>query len=399
MIGSVMIPILASTILAVIVLLSLHTIRTYRGRRVPRPFRRFPCIEELTAHGATISWITRKPSSGALELLRSGQNPQTIATKGIHTRHSVRVEKLKPDTVYPYAVAVDGELFRYDFSLKTCPLGNESSVGFFVLSDTGSARSPQYRVANRIQRLVTRGKVQFGLHAGDVSYSATATPDEDKEYFKPYRKILCKVPIWLAIGNHDAHHGKLRRHLEFHRMPANKRWYSFDYGPLHVIVLDSTVFRSKHQNEWLEQDLIENRERPWKIVLVHHPPYSWPYLYRGLPARGSHFPLRKKWCPLFEKHGVDVVFSGHSHTYQRSRCVKDFNPAGHGVHYIVCGGGGAPVHSVSDSLAEPGLMEKAVGNRYHFLFGAVERNEFVLRGTDARGRDFDRFSIQRNTGS
>jgi hypothetical protein len=85
----------------------------------------------------------------------------------------------------------------------------------------------------------------------------------------------------------------------------------------------------------LEADLIDaSQNADWIFVFVHRPPYS-------SGNHGSDLSVRNAWCGLFETYGVDIVFNGHDHDYERGLV--------NGVYYIVTGGGGAPLREVGTS--------------------------------------------------
>jgi 3',5'-cyclic AMP phosphodiesterase CpdA len=118
-------------------------------------------------------------------------------------------------------------------------------------------------------------------------------------------------------------------------LPGNERWYSFDYGNAHFVGLEVDGYAStapgSAQMLWLANDLAQTRQR-WKVVFFHAPFYS-----SGAHGGDPQVPqLRAALEPLFIQHGVDLVFNGHDHDYERS--------VAHGVVYIVAGGGGAPLY-------------------------------------------------------
>ncbi len=366
----------------------------YALPRIPKPFLRFPYLEELAPTGVTISWITRKATTGALRISSVGADDLYFESRRLGRHHSFRIDGLHPDTVHSYQVIINAKSTVDNLHFKTIPL-QETECHFFALADSGSGKRPQYRIAARIEEWLNHDPFEFGLHLGDISYSRTSTPDEDREYFRPYHRILCRVPIWLALGNHDVDYGKTVNHLAFHRMPGNKRWYSLDYGRIHVTVLDSTRWNSTSQREWLERDLRNHQDVQWKIVVLHHPPYCRPYIREGVLQPGSHIEIRNLWCPLFEQYGVDLVLSGHSHTYQRTRRIRDYCPGGKGIVYVIAGGGGERIDTVAEEIDTPGLMEAWLGGRYHFVRLKITNEQLAIMAVDDRGRVFDEFSLDR----
>ncbi|MCA1719103.1 MAG: metallophosphoesterase [Actinobacteria bacterium] len=128
-------------------------------------------------------------------------------------------------------------------------------------------------------------------------------------------------------------------------MPRNNpedtgRYYSFDWANAHFVALDSELYYddeggdSERQKAWLERDLGETRQ-PWKFVFFHRPPYS-------SSEHGSDLVVREDLEPTLARHGVDVVFSGHDHDYERTVQIK-------GVTYVVTGGGGKDLYEAGES--------------------------------------------------
>src|SRR5206468_2418741 len=128
-----------------------------------------------------------------------------------------------------------------------------------------------------------------------------------------------------------------------------ERFYSFDHGDAHFTVLDSNSCCDATQRSWLETDLATT-PRKWKFVFFHHTPYSCA---SGFFSNGSNIAVRTSWGPLFEQYGVDIVFDGHDHLYERSSYVDDFHVDGSGgsdglgTYYVMTGGGGKSLDSAA----------------------------------------------------
>ena len=153
---------------------------------------------------------------------------------------------------------------------------------------------------------------------------------------------------------------------------------------MHLIVLDSNRVDAE-QTAWLEQDLAGTTQ-PWKFAFLHHPPYSCG------TEHGSHLKSRKAWSPLFERYGVDVVFCGHEHNYERSRRMDDFqldgSPGadGKGTHYVVTGGGGNGTYPVT------GCETSATASRtYQVMLVTVEGDRASFRSVGPKGEQVDEF--------
>jgi hypothetical protein len=140
-----------------------------------------------------------------------------------------------------------------------------------------------------------------------------------------------------------------------------KRFYTINPKPdLRVFALD-TNYMSPEQMEWLEKELAGSTSR-WKVAFFHHPPYS------SGGHHGSDVVLRKALEPVFTKHGVDVVFAGHEHFYERLKPQQ-------GIHYFVTGGGGklrkgdivkGPIHAKGFDQGFHFMLIEIVDDVMHF---------------------------------
>ncbi len=363
--------------------------------------RRFPHIVNITETTARISWIARAPSNNILEVVSENSQLTSFPSDSPGPHHSVHLAGLESDTQYEYWISANGTHIEGPFYFRTRPRRKPSEIVFFVVGDTGSTKPSQYRIASEIDKRLREQCLQFGLHTGDVCHRKPVRHNEEREYFHPYRDVLAEIPVWLAVGNHDIRDKQERRpHPKHYFMPGNGRWYSIDYGPLHVVFLDSNDYRSEQQLKWLTADLIQNAGKPWKFAVLHHPPYALPYTDRkkGRNANDSHLGIRECWCPLFERFGVQMVFSGHNHSYQRSRPIADYEPEAGKVQYIVTGGGGARLHPIGRSGDEPEIIE-CHAERHHFLQVTLTDTQCNIEAVDDRGTVFDRFTVSRKSSS
>jgi len=165
-----------------------------------------------------------------------------------------------------------------------------------------------------------------------------------------FTRIISILPegcrFYPAIGNHEA---GSKRYFELFDLPGNGHWYTVQKGEITFFMLDSNepLLPGSEQYEWLERSL-KNCATRFKIAILHHPPFS------SGPHVEDEKNLRNSIVPLFEKYGVQAVFSGHDHDYERSM----YN----GTYYIVSGGGGAPLYDSSRANAYSEFFAKV----YHF---------------------------------
>ena len=203
------------------------------------------------------------------------------------------------------------------------PLPNRpDSVKFAVIGDNGTGDQPQYDVAN--QMALARAAFPFDLviMLGDNFYGSQRPKDLVKKFEQPYKLLLDGgVTFHAAIGNHDD-----PATIDYAPLNMNgRRYYAFTRGPVRFFVLDTNQL-DREQVAWFREALAESGEL-LNIAYFHHP------LYSNAGRHGSAVDLRVILEPLLVQHGVNVVFSGHDHSYERVKPQK-------GIHYFVAGSGG-----------------------------------------------------------
>jgi predicted MPP superfamily phosphohydrolase len=203
------------------------------------------------------------------------------------------------------------------------PLPNkEGTVKFGVIGDNGTGDAAQYQVADQMVRFRRQFRFDLVLMLGDNFYGAQRPSDLILKFERPYKPLLdAGVRFQAALGNHDEPDSVNYPPLNM----GGQRYYSFVQGNVRFFVLDTNSLDAR-QLQWMERALQESREE-WKISYFHHP------LYSSAGRHGAAVDIRLRLEPLLTKYGVNVVFSGHDHIYER---VKPQN----GITYFVCGSGG-----------------------------------------------------------
>jgi hypothetical protein len=185
---------------------------------------------------------------------------------------------------------------------------------------------------------------------GDNIYGSDKAKDYDKKFTAPYKPLLdAGVKFYAALGNHDDPNQRFFKPFNM----SGERYYTFKPADgVRLFALDSNYMDDK-QLQWLEKELAASGS-DWKIAFFHHPPYS------SGGTHGSATVLRDQIEPLFVKYGVNAVFTGHEHFYERITPQK-------GIAYFVSGS--------SAKLREGDIGEspfKAVGFDQGFTFMLIE---------------------------
>jgi 3',5'-cyclic AMP phosphodiesterase CpdA len=205
-------------------------------------------------------------------------------------------------------------------SSQVTPPREKDSVRFAIIGDTGTGTSSQFAAGAEMTKARQLFPFEFVIMLGDNIYGSERPQDFVNKFEKPYQSLLdAKVPFYAALGNHD---DPTQRYYKPFNMNG-ERYYTFVKGSARFFALDSN-YMDQAQLKWLEEQLSRANDR-WKIAYFHHP------LYSSGAKHGSEVDLRTQVEPLFIKYGVDVVFAGHEHFYER---IKPQN----GIYYFIEGG-------------------------------------------------------------
>lgn len=198
----------------------------------------------------------------------------------------------------------------------------ENSVRFAVIGDSGTGQPPQYQTAAEMAAVHQEFPFDFVIMLGDNIYGSKTPADFQRKFENPYKALLdAGVKFYAALGNHDETTERLYKPFNM----DGKRYFSFKRGNAEFFVLDSN-YMDRDQMDWLQAQL-SGSHAAWKICYFHHP------LYSHARAHPSDVDLRKQLEPIFQAHGVTVIFAGHEHVYER---LKPQN----GIYYFVLGNSG-----------------------------------------------------------
>jgi 3',5'-cyclic AMP phosphodiesterase CpdA len=203
------------------------------------------------------------------------------------------------------------------------PLPNRAdSVKFAAIGDNGTGDRPQYEVADQMVRFHASFPFDLVIMLGDNMYGGQKPADFVKKFEQPYGPLLsANVRFQASLGNHDR-----PENVSYPLYNMNgQRYYTFVRRNVRFFALDSTLM-DKKQLDWLDAALTGAREE-WRICYFHHP------LYSNASRHGAAVDLRVLLEPIFVRHGVNVVFSGHDHVYERIKPQK-------GIAYFVSGAAG-----------------------------------------------------------
>ncbi len=249
---------------------------------------------------------------------------------------------------------------------------NRPDLRLAVVGDVGTGGQAEYRTAAVMDNLEQHAEFDALLLLGDNVYDNGDPSQLQAKVFDPFAPVLDGDTDLIAVlGNHDVDDGFGDAQAAALGMPG--RWYTTETETATIIALDSNQADNEAQQAWLRTTLA-NTATPWTIVIMHHPAYSAGW-------HGSDPAVQANFVPLFEEHGVDLVFSGHDHDYQRSNEIN-------GVTYIVTGAGA--------KLRATGQEEfTAISwSTHNFVDLAIHQDRIDAQAVDHNGQAIDTFTLR-----
>ena len=336
-------------------------------------------------HGRTISWIGTKNDVGTLELSYAGHCDVSYEVKPVdftddEAVYTVKLRSLEPNTEYSFRVT-SGENYSdwYEF---TTPTENKKTCSALIFGDSqASDYSVWGKTANAAYKKFKNA--DFFINMGDLVDNGS-----DIEQWRAWLAAIAdfspELPAVPVIGNHEtcALDGKPADPEVFEKLfsvpedstyAIQKHAYSFDYGPVHFVVLDTQAAEEKQklpnlindQKEWLDADLSMSKQ-PWKIVLMHRP--AWK-----IPPDGSLSDIGEAFVPVINKNHVDAVLSGHVHSYSRTQPTS-FGQGNISSVYISAGRSGDKTWDKSPRKAEDEVFYNPLDEPMYLTLKADEHN-------------------------
>ena len=347
---------------------------------------RRPYLQQVTDRSAMLLWTSAREMTGALVMATGPDGtvlamapgaPDPSVTRGRSVQWRAELTQLQPDTRYCYELSSGGVVLRRGSFRTAPPAGAGRPVHFVALGDSGEGSSDQQAVYQQLLKF----PFDLVLHTGDIAYSSGTREQFEAFFFDMYADMLERFPVFPASGNHEYETEDAAPYREAFALPENggpaglERWYSYDWGDVHFVVLDTERIGAE-QAAWLDADLAANQRR-WTIVYLHRPPFS-------SGDHGSDPNVQSWFVPLFVKHRVPLVLAGHDHHYERTNIID-------GVTYVVTGGGGRGTRGVGSSTFT--AFSEQVCN---FVYVTVNGDVLTLHAIDGTGQEFDSLRLNRS---
>lgn len=426
---------------------------------------RGPYMQTPTENSIIIKWRTDVPTDSKVAYGTDVNNLiETIVLTASTSEHTVYLSGLDDYTTYFYSVGNTTNMLTtpsIDYTFRTNPIpGTKVPIRAWAIGDFGKGNTQQVQVKQSYENYADTAHTDVWFWLGDNAYADGKDHEYDEKVFNVagFSDMFSSQPFWPTPGNHDyievwnqstllnipysnipfsQHEGPyyeivdVPEQAEAGGEPSNyELFYSFDYGNVHFLSLNSEVYDYtqtydgiNQMKAWIEQDLMQN-EQTFTVAYFHQPPYS----------KGSHnsddvwervmIAMREKVIPLLEEYDIDLVVCGHSHVFERSHLihghygnsgsydpgtmlmdgnggdftqgnayVKDDEPTtADGTVYVVCGNSGSKTSS--STLDHPVMYYAAGGDTEVGSFVMdIYRNRLDGKYLHASGQILDEFTI------
>ncbi len=297
---------------------------------------RGPYLQQGTPTGMLVRWRTDTSNVGRVRFGTDAANLVAFTDESApSTNHWVQLTNLSPDTTYFYSVGLPNQplVTGTNYFFRTAPpLGSHRPFRVWVLGDFGFTNASAGPVRDAYASFAANRYTDLWLMLGDNAYHNGADSVWQWAVFNTYSNLLRQTPVWSCLGNQETFGmttvSNGAPYFQNFTFPTNaecggvasgtEKYYSFDYGNVHFISLDSMTSARTNGSPmlvWLEADLQQNTST-WTVAFWHHPPYS-----KGASDSDLQQPqveMRTYAVAMLEAYGVDLVLSGHSHSYERS---------------------------------------------------------------------------------
>lgn len=365
-------------------------------------FQRGPFVQSTSTNQTQIIWRTPVPADSAIEYGTSEAMGSLVVNSNLVTQHVLTLTNLVPGTTYYYRVqsaanSVTATSTVYSFNTLK-PFGD---ITFLVTADGGMGSAGMYRVADRMRQT----PADLVLFLGDICYPYFTLGKEDYRCLSIYRRQMHSVPFFFCLGNHDVDAGSLgvafesTFYLPTNSVTGTEHFYSFDHGNAHFAILFVPEARpppelaayvltnGSAQYNWLTNDLASST-KPWKFIGTHIPILGESGSHRSDPANDTNHAfiyqeMQALLLPVAKRYGVQMIFSGHDHNYERLSPLS-------GTYQIISGG--------ADGTFQGDFQRSPANNQFfygsHFTKVSITGNSLRLESLGTNGQVLDYMTLQ-----
>ena len=364
-----------------------------------------PYLQNVQKTAITIMWETGCEATSRVDYGKEKAYSKKIVSEKLEKIHEITISGLEEETIYHYQVSSNVPSEQAE---KVRTIASEDNIFKTAVKDNtpfcfavwGDNRTDA-KTHKRIIDVIVERRPDIVINVGDVVTKGDNYEEWGREFFEPAKELFKNTPFYIAIGNHeyydkDYKYTPGKRCEWFHRFvscPPHDNYCSFDYGNAHFVILDVNKFAynigptdchpGSVQYKWLEEDM-RSSDATWKFVFWHPPPY----------CSGDYaVPKMRELCPLLEKYGVDVVFNGHAHVYERSYPLRGNRiDMKDGIVYIVSGGGGCGLTNLGEKRS---FWTAEAVSRHHYCLVKIAEKNFEMIVYDIDGKVLDLLTISK----
>ena len=369
-------------------------------------------ITEDMKHSRTISWQAKQwDDSFKIEYKKKGsfstQSKKWTGMKMPVTQgeerfiYRVHLDQLDAGSEYEYRIVSGWKKSTWK-SFQTEPEENKSFKAIIF----GDSQSGDYSLWGKTSQAgwEKNQDASFFIGMGDLVDNGQQVFQWDS-WYNQGASLFARLPISPLMGNHEAYSldwqmVRPENYLALFSLPNNgpdglKGYaYSYDYGEVHFVVLSTLIKELKEfepelfekQKKWLAQDLGTTKKK-WKIVLMHHGLWRFPF-------NGSFNEIGQTFMPVFDEYQVDLVFSGHVHSYSRSFPLKDGMKSDQGTAYVSTGRSGDRVWPRSPGKPLDAVFYNPI-DQPNYLTLEASQESLQVKAFNLDGTSIDQVKIEK----
>lgn len=343
-----------------------------------------PYLLEPGETSLVIRWEMDKKSDYMVEYGVSTKKTKLVklnyrGSKNTGNLYEAKLRDLRPNSVYYYRLVSPTNKSWYKTRTYAA---NQGNLTFVAMGDSRS--NPE--VFSKVMNASAGVNPDFIISTGDLVENGGKYEQWNEYFFSVVHGVAESTPIISTLGDHegDGDDGELFRYFLRDNQTVDKQWFSFDYGSAHFISLDYRHPDSKEMIDWFVKDILSSAKK-WNFVYMHRPCYNL----------GGHASAwgRETWPELFSRYKVDIVFSGHSHLYERFYPARLLNePDAFPVSYITTGGAGAELY---EEVKNESVLARSESVN-HFIKVLIAGDTLKLQTTRMDGSTLDKLLIIKN---
>ena len=379
-------------------ILALAASLAFIGRARAFELEKGPYLQQITRSSVYVVWETRNAAAGhvryGLDPELAQRSPQSPADR----HHELRLEGLSSGRSYYYAL-YEGQEARSEVYAFRTDAGPDMPFRFVLFGDN---RAGDIAHQDVVDAILSEPGIAFVLNSGDM----VSDGEVEEQWVRFFEiELMARLTVFAAIGNHEEHDGEVsiweRLFVNPTEASGTEHYYSFTYGNSRFVVLDGHVevepwylcllqlkpfddcFNAR-QEGFVDQALGAASVDPHiehTFVLTHVGPYSAKSSRTGSAQMRWHL-------PAFLEHGVDMVLSGHDHYYEHGI-------SGNGIHYVISGGGGAPLYEVSPAFWNLFIPHQSIyaESLYHYVVVEVSADRIQVTTKSPEGEVIEQFVV------